>query len=140
MDVHPEDVRITTEVFAVSSSPLLDVLEIAPVTAMQEQHSWARIGCHDPHECAPFYVDVHWPHSVPRPQTRVTRPQYADPPVIRPGDRATLVVEDARIHIELDVVALQNGSPGQVIRLATPDHRQFYRGVVVSRFRLTGRL
>jgi flagella basal body P-ring formation protein FlgA len=48
------------------------------------------------------------------------------------GAPATLLLEGARVHIRLAVVCLENGAPGQTIRVASRDHRQTYMAKVVD--------
>ena len=45
-------------------------------------------------------------------------------------------MDDARAHVELSVVSLENGAAGHKIRVATPDHKQVYLAEVVSANRL----
>jgi flagella basal body P-ring formation protein FlgA len=54
------------------------------------------------------------------------------------GTHATLVIDDQRSHIQLSVISLENGIAGHRIRVASPDHKQFYVGEVVSARLLKG--
>ena len=145
MEVTPRQVQLATELSAMTPSPTLDLLEVEPSPSLNERWVWVKLGCRDPHECRPFYVSVQWNGDirtlVKHAKSVVPASSPKDtPPVIRFGDHATLVVDVPRLRLEIAVIALQNGSAGQVIRLATPDHKKFYRGEVVGKSMLRGSL
>jgi hypothetical protein len=41
-------------------------------------------------------------------------------------------MDDDRAHIQVAVISLESGIAGHTIRVATPDHKQIYRGEIVS--------
>jgi hypothetical protein len=43
-----------------------------------------------------------------------------------------LVMDDDRSHIQIAVISLENGMTGHKIRVASPDHKQFYVAEVVN--------
>jgi flagella basal body P-ring formation protein FlgA len=51
---------------------------------------------------------------------------------MRAGAHATLVMDDARSHIQVAVISLENGIAGHRIRVASLDHKQVYVAEVVS--------
>jgi len=59
---------------------------------------------------------------------------------IKSGSPATLMIEDGRIHIRLRVVCLQNGNPGDKVRVTTSDHKQTYVAEVLAPNLLRGSL
>lgn len=141
--VSGNQVVLGVEDWAASASPVLDLLDTEP--GSRKNRIWVRMGCHERQQCRPFYASVFWSGPIPssamsKPAHGRTRPVAVGPPVIRFGDHATLVVDDPRLHLEIAVIALQNGAVGQVIHLATPDRKQFYRGEVVSNSMLKGSL
>jgi len=42
------------------------------------------------------------------------------------------VMDDARSHVQISVISLENGIAGHRIRVTSPDHKQFYVAEVVS--------
>lgn len=103
-----------------------------------------KLRCHDNHECLPFYVLVHASKTVSLAQPASERiPLVEDtsfPRVVRGGDPATLILENADFRIRMSVICLQNGSRGQKIRVASRDHRRFFEGEVVGTGMLKGSL
>lgn len=141
MKVTARAVKMGADVMATTPAPILDVLGAESPQESGPHPVWIKLGCHASGECRPFFVEVRWSGSLPAVvkarQTEVSGHTY-QPAVIRFGDRATLVAEGAGSRLEIAVIALQSGSAGQVIQLATPDHKLFYRGVVVSKSMLKG--
>lgn len=143
MHVTARQVHLDCEVWSASAHPDMELLSAQ--TAPDKEHVWVRIGCRQPRECRPFYATVAWngPLPVARDASQSKVPVHSksySPPVMRMGDHATLVVDSPRSHIEIAVIAMQNGAVGQVIRLATPDRKQFFRGLIVNKSTLTGAL
>ncbi len=111
-----------------------------------------KLRCHDNHECLPFYVVVHASTArslngeVGSARLRIAsgqRPLIEDtsfPRVVRGGDPATLILENADSRIRVPVICLQNGARGQRIRVASKDHRRFFEGEVVGTGMLKGSL
>jgi hypothetical protein len=141
-----EQVSLLANVVASEPAPVLEILSIDPLGArLSSNHhqsgSLVKLGCREAGVCLPFYSIVSkldaQEHVVPI----VSRPT-SDPGttarktnsgiVIRVGAHATLVMDDARAHVEVAVVSLENGAAGHKIRVATPDHKQTYLAEVVS--------
>ncbi len=141
MEVTERQVHLGTPIWSATQTPALEVLDTQGMTA--GGRLWIKIGCEGRHECQPFYVSVPWkgPAPLAGKQRHVVNPVHSAsyrPPTIRLGDHATLVVDSPGLHMEIAVVALQNGAVGQVIRLATPDRKQFYQGQVVNQVTVKG--
>jgi hypothetical protein len=117
---------------ALVADPALDVLSVE-----EPGRGLVRLGCHDPHECLPFFAEIRGlkPGAV-RTMTsaKSQRTEYTMPV----GTHATLIMDDQRSHIQVAVVSLENGMQGKRIRVASPDHKQIYFGEVVSRDLLRG--
>lgn len=136
MDVTAREIKIGVDVLAGTPDPVLDVLDAESNRNAGFHPVWVKLACRDSAECRPFFIEVAWHGSLPE-LVKVKRTQMPihayQLPIIHFGDRATLVAEGPGSRLEIAVIALQNGSAGQVIQLATPDHKLFYRGVVVSK-------
>jgi flagella basal body P-ring formation protein FlgA len=57
---------------------------------------------------------------------------------MRAGDRATLLMDDSRAHIQIKVISLENGMAGKWIRVSSLDHKQTYFGQVINGSLLKG--
>ena len=148
MQVKPADVSLGVQVVASKMDPEMYLLDIQPATSARDRKTlWARIGCKDSGVCLPFYATVAWDRDLAelpkgsRPGAQQTSTaEVVLPPAIHSGTHATLVIASDHSRLTLAVVALQNGSVGEVIRVASPDHKQFYRAEVVSADLLKGTL
>jgi hypothetical protein len=141
-------VSLPGRVVTLGHDPELDILSVHPLgkrepTQTSPVRSLVRLGCHEPHTCLPFYVTVkgidpatatvaisspsHTPAKAPR--SDFTMPL---------GTRATLIMDDHRSQIQVEVISLENGMAGKWIRVASPDHKQVYRGEVVNANLLRG--
>ena len=58
--------------------------------------------------------------------------------VIRGGDHATLILESPDFRMRFPVICLQSGVRGQRVRVASPDHKQFYEAEIVAPGMLKG--
>lgn len=154
--VQTEDkqVSLLAGVVATEPDPTLDVLSVETLgNAEPPGHarirSRVKLACRKQAECLPFYAVVTWPEgtawgvtiassSSPVLKSAVvgssaTRNIPPSSDVTMPvGTHATLILDDQRSHIQVSVVSLENGIAGHRIRVATPDHKQFYMGEVVS--------
>jgi len=52
--------------------------------------------------------------------------------VLRSGDPATMVFNNRFLHISMPVICLQSGRQGQTIRVASIDHRRFYKAEIMG--------
>lgn len=141
-----EQISMLASVVASEPAPVLDVMSIEPLgdrpmAGHNESRSLIKMGCRTAGVCLPFYSIV---SKLGAPiQSAPSAPKiYSDMPatarrsaseiVIRAGAHATLMMDDARAHVEVSVVSLENGAAGRKIRVATPDHKQVYVAEVVS--------
>jgi len=103
-----------------------------------------KLRCRDNQECLPFYVLIRGFKNTPRIQLAGDRQPVLETAtlsqMIRGGDRATLILENADYRISMPVVCLQDGARGQKIRVASRDHRRFFEGEVIGTGMLKGRL
>jgi hypothetical protein len=156
MQVKPANVSLGMHVVASKLDPDLNMLEVRPATSTRGRKTmWVRIGCKESGVCLPFYATVAWDGDLAdlqkelRPASLQTSTAKTDsppaihtgtvsPPAMHAGTHATLVIASDRSRIKLSVIALQNGSIGQVIRVASPDHKQIYRAEVLGANLLKG--
>jgi hypothetical protein len=150
MQTVDEQVSLLANVVAAEPAPLLDILSIEPLGDKslgkhRESHSLVKMGCRMAGVCLPFYSVVSKSEAPgdgaptvlnvsSEAALTVRRPNSGI--VIRAGAHATLVMDDARSHVEVTVVSLENGIAGHKIHVATPDHKQVYLAEVVSSNRL----
>jgi hypothetical protein len=141
-----EQVLMLANVVATEPAPVLDTLSAVPLGdgaqgTHREPHFLVKLGCHLPGACLPFYSIVSKPEGsvdstpVAHAFSVVTGDASLKPNtgvVIRAGARATLVMDDARSHIQITVISLENGIAGHTIHVASPDHKQVYAAEVVS--------
>jgi len=141
-----KQVSLLANVIASQPEPVLEILSIEPFSGRSTNRrcdscSLVKLGCREPGVCLPFYSIVSRldaPETI-IPEARNTgsgtnsRARRQNPAVvIRMGAHATLMMDDARAHVEVAVVSLENGAAGSRIRVATPDHKQVYLAEVVS--------
>lgn len=145
MQTSAQQVTLLTNVVATTSVPELKV---------QSMERWGdhgmkvRLGCANPEECLPFFVAVRGNDTNTAVSADSDRSSNAlarakqDPKsfVVRSGTPVTLLIDSDRVHIKLSVVCLENGAPGQTIRVASKDHKQTYMAEVVDGSLVRGRL
>jgi hypothetical protein len=133
------DVSVPAGVVARAAAPNFVVLSIEHVAGASDRY-WVKIGCRDAGDCIPFFASVVSATPLTCGVRQVTGVQVAAAraPVMHAGDHARLVIRRERSVIEMSVVALESGSIGQSIRIATPDYKQVFHGEVVSATRLEG--
>lgn len=133
-------VSLLANVTATSPQPALDVLSVEPFGDRAQGRTLVKLVCHEPRMCLPFYAvvsaaGVSGPGSAqtvgsPSAPLMALKPDAAI--VIHAGARAMLIMDDERMHIRMVVVALENGVAGRTIRVASPDHKQFYQAQVIG--------
>jgi hypothetical protein len=151
-----KQVSLLAGVVATEPDPTLDVLSVETLGSPHSpEHSQIRsrvkLACRMTEKCLPFYVIVTWPEGTAWAATIASSssPVLRNAPVagngplnseitMPAGTHATLVIDDQRSHIQLSVISLENGIAGHRIRVASPDHKQFYVGEVVSARLLKG--
>jgi hypothetical protein len=155
-----EQVALLASVVATEPNPTLDVLSVETLGNAQSPErsrirSRVKLACREAEKCLPFYALVNWPEGTAWAVTVASSssPVQRNPAVSSPaaknvpanfevtmpaGTHAILVMDDHRSHIQLSVISLENGLVGHRIRVASPDHKQFYLGEVVSPSLLKG--
>lgn len=152
LNVLPEQVTLLSDVVAKSDSPTLNVQSIEP---WGDRRMRVRLDCTTHEECLPFYVSVQLEKksglartlALPalalsdQPSSVSSRPK-AEPKssLLRAGSRATLLLDGGHVHIRLSVVCLENGDPGQKIRVESKDPHQTFIAEVLDGGVLRGRL
>ncbi|MGI4756697.1 MAG: flagella basal body P-ring formation protein FlgA, partial [Janthinobacterium lividum] len=66
------------------------------------------------------------------PSASVAQVAQLAPASVRVGAKLTLLMEEGHMHIHLPVIAIDNSTAGNEIRVTTPDHKQMFRAVVVD--------
>lgn len=141
-----EQVELLAKIVSSEPSPVLEVLSIEQFADRspgnrRESRSLVKLGCRLSGACLPFYSIV----------SRLNAPFDGSPSalrvaagagdsavkpnagvVIRAGAHATLVMDDARSHVEVTVISLENGAAGHRIHVASPDHKQVYIAEVIN--------
>jgi hypothetical protein len=143
MQIVDRQVSLLANVVTAEPQPLLDVLSVEPLSGRwsgqhSEPRSLVKLACHLPGMCLPFYAIVSGAggaagsgsSSLAAIGNASLKPNGAV--TMRAGTHATLVMDDDRAHIQIAVVTLESGAVGHRIRVASPDHKQFYIAEVVS--------
>ena len=129
-------VRFLAQVSTLGQDSGLQVISMAKWSG----DTWkAELRCSDQRACLPFYVLVQAGtggafEGIPggslarRSVARFPRRQI----LLRNGDRATLVFENPSVRITMPVICLESGNRGQTIRVASTDHKQFFKAEIVK--------
>ncbi len=142
LPVEGVQVRLSAPITASSSNPMLDIQTMTMVGVHSAQ---LRVACRVHAECLPFYVAATWPdaHTAMTIPGELFRPSVLSSTVakaieapaqdaLKPGSTATLLIEDQKVHIQLQVICLEGGIAGDKVRVATPDHRLAYKAEIVA--------
>ena len=147
VQVLPEQVTLLTDVVATRVAP---VLRVRSIERWSNERMMARLECENREECLPFFVGVRI-GQVGATATSGTSlqgsPFFSSGPAgsskafaVRSGSPATLLLDSDRVHIRLSVICLENGAPGQMIRVTGKDHRLVFTAQVIDGSLLKGRL
>lgn len=127
-------VKFLSEVSILGSDGRLQVVEVAPWVHNSLK---AKLRCLDPHACLPFYVLI-----TGTAEQREQSPEASEPtprvemsgakPLMRSGDPATMIFANHGLRISMPVICLQNGRQGQTVRVASADHRRFYKAEILG--------
>ena len=153
------EVHLLTEVVASLPAAPLDVTGVKQVRPDEAGTGHAakllvRFSCHVRSVCVPFYGTVTVPADVvlradtmlmgsaaaktpgtPRAASTVMQKVA---PALRRGTHATLVLDDGRSRVELQVIALSDAKVGESVRVASLDRRHVYTARTVSAAELRG--
>lgn len=144
MPVSAGQITMLADVSAATQNPALKVRSIQPQNG---GGVLVRLECERAGQCLPFFVRVQTTSSgaianTNEPARAVLPSRFSSPqlPLLKSGSTATLLLEGDHVHITIPVISLQNGVPGQTIRVSSPDHRKTYSAQVVNATLLRGRL
>jgi hypothetical protein len=145
VQILPEQVTLLTDVVATKVSP---VLKVRSIERWSNERMMARLECENREECLPFFVGLRMGQRVASSGSLVEgAPFFSSGPagtskafVVRSGSPATLMLDSDRVHIRLSVICLENGAPGQRIRVTGKDHRLVFTAQVIDGSLLKGRL
>lgn len=109
-----------------------------------------RLACQQTGDCMPFLATVRLP-SAPESLTAMANLQKtvktASTPIhpaatghLLAGQHATLLMEDNRMRIALEVISIDSGVPGSEVRVSSLDRKQTFRAVVVDAGTVRGTL
>jgi hypothetical protein len=131
MSISADQVSLLTDVVAASASPRLEVQSMEP---WGDRRMRVRLSCASREDCLPFFVAVRLNQDNTARSASNSSQAKIDPKsfVVRSGASAILLLDGAHVHIRIAVVCLENGAPGQTIRVASRDHRQTYMAKVVD--------
>jgi hypothetical protein len=144
VQVSPDQVTLLSGVVANVAAP---ELRVKSIDRAGDQRAVARMECADSEQCLPFIVALHLGHGESvdpaSPSSQRSAPVSQPRPAafaVRAGSPATLLLDGPHVHINLNVICLENGAPGQIIHVTDRDRRQVYTAQVVQDGILEGRL
>lgn len=139
MQISAEQVTLLTDVVATTASP---ALVVESMELWGNHRMKVRLDCAANEQCLPFFVAVRCGQQSASQAASAASDHFStgtlrgrvDPKtwVVRAGAPATLLLDGAHVHIRIAVVCLENGAPGQTIRVASTDHRQTYVAKVID--------
>jgi hypothetical protein len=136
LEVTADQVSLLADVVATSAAPSLIVESMQP---WGDHRMKVRLTCTSSEQCLPFFVALHLnaqasSHAVATSEPAAGTRAGIDAKnfVVHAGAPATLLLDGGHVHIRIAVVCLENGVPGQTIRVASKDHRQNYVAIVVD--------
>jgi hypothetical protein len=121
-------------------------LQVARVTHWQDDRLKVQLHCRDSRACLPFFVliDRHGLAEATPASTEINHEQAEvaanhpefDTPVeaflVRSGDPAKMQFAQKGLSITMPVICLQSGRQGQTIRVASADHKRFFKAEIVA--------
>lgn len=141
-----DNVEFLSLVSSAIQNPQLSVVNIA---RWRPGDLKVRLRCRSNRECLPFYVVLRDTKAEKIPSGLLSATQVnpvpvkkqrkpVDKPLVRGGQRATLVLKNHDLRITIPVICLESGVRGEIIRLSSPDRKQKYAGEVVAAGLLQG--
>jgi hypothetical protein len=146
VQILPEQVTLLTDVVATKVSP---VLKVRSIERWSNERVMARLECENREECLPFFVGLRVNQRGAASSGNLVEglPLFSSGPAgsskafaVRSGSPATLMLDSDRVHIRLSVICLENGAPGQMIRVTGKDRRLVFTAQVIDGSLLKGRL
>jgi hypothetical protein len=141
--VSADQVVLLTDVTATTNDP---ALKVESMERWGDRRLRVRLNCAKEGECLPFFVAVNWSEAeagrlaVADLSSSAISKTGPNAYVVRAGSPAILLIEGDHIHIQIQVVCLENGAAGQTIRATSKDHRQTYTAKVGEDAVLRGKL
>ncbi len=116
-----------------------------------------RLHCQGEGVCLPFYALVHLSASetasgtqprsgtLPGPAahtlgTQAGSAMHVDAPVLRTGQRASMLIDSGLLHLRIPVTCLQGGAVGSTIRVAGPGRSKIFEAAVLDGTTVRGSL
>lgn len=123
-------------------------LVVSSFTRLDRTHTAVRLMCRESFDCLPFYAYLSWrggdapliSAGAPDRDQSPAPARRAEPPTMRVGANATLILEGTEIEVSIPIVCLQPGRVGDVIRVASVNHDRVFLARVVSSTILKGTL
>jgi hypothetical protein len=145
VQISADQVTLLSQVIATTPAPLLHVRS---VEKLGSDRLLARLECEKSEECLPFFVSLQVSGGSEAQTAAVAkllpialpRRTAASSIALHAGSHAMLRLEGAHIHISIPVICLQNGAPGQTVRVTDMRRRVVYTAEVVDGFVVEGRL
>ena len=96
-----------------------------------------RMRCQVESVCLPFYASVHLAPSQGEARSQEVREAQ---PVLRAGERASMVIDSGRLHLRIPVTCLTSGAVGSTIRVAGPARSKVFEAAVLDKSTVRGEL
>lgn len=144
--IDTSQVTLLAEVVSNSNTPHLKVRSLSK---WGDGRMMARMECETAGECLPFLVGVKLNSGMRDQAVRTQSAPAAIPAVpamdarsylVRSGEPTMLLLEGPHVQIRIPVVCLENGLPGQKVRVRSTDRHQVYFAQVVDATLLKGTL
>jgi hypothetical protein len=143
MKICAQQVTLLADVVASTSKPRL---RVASMERWGDHRVKVRLDCASNAECIPFLVAVNLNSGDAIPaalNSSTAASRSASGPkslAVRAGEPATLFLDGDHVHIQLTVTCLENGVPGQTVRVVSNDKRRTFSAQVFSEAVLKGKL
>jgi len=145
MQITPAQVTLLSDVVATTTAPQLAVRSIEP---WGKRRMMARLECQSRDQCLPFLVGIQTGDDNPLPSgplpmansTVISTPSAPKSYAVKTGSPATLELDGEHVHIRISVVALENGTLGQTVRVSVKDRHLVYVAQVVDNNIVKGKL
>jgi hypothetical protein len=141
--VSSQQVTLLADVVASTSNPKL---RVESMERWGDHRMKVRLACDSNTECLPFLVAINWSGDdamppIPSSPAAISPVKTgSDPFVVHAGSPAILLLEGDHVHIQLPVFCLENGAPGQTVRVVSKEQRRTFSAQVFSETVLKGRL
>lgn len=120
------------------------VLRVDELKSLSPGLTRVRMRCETSAECIPFFVLVHADirpgFEVAKPVRHEAAPDHRKELIVHSGKRAQLFLEGDNMFITLQVICLEAGSRGQIIRVVSMDRKMQYTAEILSADALKARL